>query len=229
MIKRKLTVSDLLLIIINLIPLFGVWFLGWDAKRIFVVYAMETVIVGIINVLKMSFVSLFVKKKDVWENNGGSSMQSGWLFVFFFMVHYGFFVFVQTQIFFKVCNFDGDHSLLFNYGKIPAILGDDGKLVLLIFILYYTVESLYSFFNTGNYKSISMGRLMFEPYIRIFSQQFIVIIGSIFLTFGAGKIFILIFVMVKVFFEIFLNYNRLLDLAERRQKMKAERTKNLPE
>ncbi len=229
MIKRKLSVGDLLLIIINLIPLYGVWYLGWDAKRIFVVYAMETVILGVINVLKMSFVTLFVQKKHIWENNGGSSMQSGWLFVLFFIFHYGFFVFIQTQIFFKVCNFGSDSSFLFNYAKIPAILGNDGKLVLLIFILYYTVESLYSFFNSGNYKTISMGRLMFEPYIRIFSQQIIVIIGSIFLTFGAAKIFILIFVLVKVFFELFLNYNRLLDLTERREKMKAERTKNFPE
>jgi hypothetical protein len=36
--------------------------LGWDAKRMFVVYAMETLIVGIINVLKMMVVTLFVNK-----------------------------------------------------------------------------------------------------------------------------------------------------------------------
>jgi Family of unknown function (DUF6498) len=220
MLKRRLTINDFLLIVINLIPLYGVWFLGWDAKRIFVVYAMETVIVGIINVLKMSFITLFVKKKDVWENNGGSSMQSGWLFVFFFIAHYGFFVFVQTQIFFKVCNFGKDDSLLFNYGKIPSILGDDGKLVLLIFIVYYAVQSFFNFFNKGIYKTISMGRLMFEPYIRIFTQQVIVILGSMFLTFGATKFFILIFVVVKIFFELFLNYERLLSIAEKRERMR---------
>jgi hypothetical protein len=223
MLKRRLTINDYLLIVINLIPLYGVWFLGWDAKRIFVVYAMETVIVGIINVLKMSFITLFVKKKDVWENNGGSSMQSGWLFVLFFIAHYGFFVFVQTQIFFKVCNFLPDRSLLFNYGKIPSILGDDGKLVLLIFILYYTLQSFFIFFNKGTYKNISMGRLMFEPYIRIFTQQVIVILGSMFLTFGAAKFFILIFVVVKIFFELFFNYERLLSIAEKRDRMKKER------
>jgi Family of unknown function (DUF6498) len=220
MIKRKLTIADYLLIVINLIPLYGVWFLGWDAKHIFVVYAMETVMTGIINVLKMSFITLFVKKKDVWQNNGGSSMQSGWFFILFFIAHYGFFVFVQTQIFFKVCNFLPDRSLLFNYSKIPAILGDDGKLVLLIFILYYTVQSFFSFFGSGTYKNISMGRLMFEPYIRIFTQQVIVILGSMFLTFGASKIFILVFTVVKIFFELFINYNRILAIAEKREKQK---------
>lgn len=64
---------------------------------------------------------------------------------------------------------------------------------------------------------------MFEPYLRIFVQQFVVIIGSFFLTFGAGKIFILVFVLVKIFFELFVNFNRLLAFAEKRQKMRAER------
>jgi hypothetical protein len=220
MIKRRLTIEDYLLIVINLIPLYGVWFLGWDAKHVFIVYAMETVIVGIINVLKMIFITLFVKKKDVWENNGGSSKQSGWLFIFFFIAHYGFFVFVQTQLFFKSSSIGKDDSLLFNYAKIPSILGNDGKIVLLIFILYYTAQTIFTFLGNGIYKTISMGRLMFEPYVRIFTQQFIVIIGGICLAFGAGKIFILVFVVVKIFFELFFNYTRILALAEKREKQK---------
>lgn len=78
MVKRKLTISDFLLIVVNLILLFGVWFEGWDATQLFIVYCLETVIIGIANVLKMACVTLFVKKKDVWENNGSSTMQSGW-------------------------------------------------------------------------------------------------------------------------------------------------------
>jgi Family of unknown function (DUF6498) len=226
MFKRKLTIPDYLLILVNLIPLYGVWFLGWDAKRMFVVYAMETVIVGIINVLKMMVVTLFVNKKHLWNTaDNRNSMQSGWFFIFFFIIHYGFFVFVQTQIFFKVCNFLPNGSLLFNYGKIPGILGDDGKLVLLIFIIYYTAQSFFTFIGKGDYKNISMGKLMFEPYIRIFSQQLIVILGSMFLAFGGSKIFILIFIAVKIFFEIIFNYQRLLDIGDKREKLKQERNK----
>lgn len=99
MFKRTLTISDFLLIVVNLIPLYGVWFEGWDAKQVFLVYCMETVIVGIINVIKMACVTIFVRSTDVWENGGSTTMQSGWLFIFFFIVHYGFFVFIQTQIF----------------------------------------------------------------------------------------------------------------------------------
>jgi hypothetical protein len=227
MIKRKLSVSDLLLIIVNLIPLYCVWFEGWNASEVFLVYCLETVIIGILNVLKMACVTLFVKKTDVWENGGGTSMQSGWFFILFFIMHYGFFVFIQTQLFFAVSGLIPEHSFLGSYSKLPTLLGSNGKLMLLIFIAYYSVQSFFDFFMTGNYKTISMGRLMFEPYIRIFVQQFVVILGSMFLHFGAGKIFILIFVVVKIFFELFINYSRMLALAEKRQRLKKDREQKI--
>jgi Family of unknown function (DUF6498) len=226
MFKRKFTASDYLLIIVNLIPLYGVWFEDWNASQVFLVYCLETVIIGIVNVLKMAFVTLFVRKRDVWENGGSTSMQSGWFFIFFFIIHYGFFVFVQTQIFFNVSRLVPDGSFFMNYSKIPGLLGDNGMLMLLIFIAYYTLQNVFDFLLPGVYKTISMGRLMFEPYMRIFVQQFVVILGSIFLSFGAGKVFILVFVLAKIFFELFVNFNRMLMIAEKRERNKNERNNN---
>jgi hypothetical protein len=223
MFKRKLTAGDWFLIIVNLIPLYGVWFEGWNASQVFLVYCLETVIIGIVNVFKMACVTIFVKSSDVWENGGRTSMQSGWFFIFFFIIHYGFFVFVQTQIFFAVSGLVPDGSLLANYSKIPALLGDEGKLLLYIFIAYYTVQTVFEFVLSGKYKTVSLSRQMFEPYMRIFVQQIVVILGSMFLTFGAGKIFILIFVIAKIFFELFVNFSRFLDISEKRQQLRNER------
>ncbi len=227
MFKRKLSVSDWLLILVNLIPLYCVWFEDWNASEVFLVYCLETVIVGIFNVLKMACVTIFVKSSDTWENGGSITKQSGWFFIFFFIVHYGFFVFVQTQIFFGVSGLVPDGSLFGSYSKIPELLGNNGKLMLLIFIVYYTLQNLFDFFLSGVYKTISLGRLMFEPYIRIFVQQIVVILGSMFLSFGAGKIFILVFVLVKIFFELFVNFNRFLAIAEKRQQLRNEREKKI--
>lgn len=218
MIKRRLTIEDYLLIVINLIPLYGVWFLGWDAKHVFIVYAMETVIVGIINIIKMAIVTIFVNSTHQWQRGDKNSMQSGWFFIFFFIIHYGFFVFVQTQLFFKSSSIGKDDSFIFNYTQIPSILGDDGKMVLLIFVLYYTAQSFFQFFTNGNYKNISMMRLMFEPYIRIFTQQIIVIIGGMCLAFGAGKIFILVFVIAKIYMELFVNYGRIMNIIDKKSR-----------
>ena len=223
MFKRKLTASDYLLIIVNLIPLYCVWFEGWNASQVFLVYCLETVIIGIVNVLKMACVTIFVRKKDDWQNADSSAKRSGWFFIIFFIAHYGFFVFVQTQIFFNVSGLIPGGSFLTSYSKIPELLGPEGKLLLLIFIVYYTLQNVFDFLLSGKYKTVSMGRLMFEPYMRIFVQQFVVILGSIFLSFGAGKIFILVFVIAKIFFELFVNFNRFLELAEKKQRMKNER------
>ena len=150
MFKRKLSFSDYLLIIVNLIPLYGVWFEGWNAAQVFLVYCLETVIIGIITILKMAFVTLFIQPKSEWQNQGGSSMQSGWFFILFFLVHYSFFVFIQTQIFFAVSGLVKGDSKLGYYTQVPALLGNNGKLLLMIFITYYIVQTVSDFFLNDN-------------------------------------------------------------------------------
>ena len=193
---------------------------------VFLVYCLETVIIGAVNILKMTYVTLFVRTTDVWENQGGTSFQSGWFFILFFILHYGFFVFVQTQLFFSVSGLVKGNSLFGKYAQVPALLGHDGKLLLLIFITYYTFQTLLDFFVSGQYKKISLARLMFQPYIRIVIQQLVVIIGSMFLSFGAGRVFILVLVVVKIFFEVFVNYERIGKLSERKNR---NSNMNLPE
>jgi Family of unknown function (DUF6498) len=53
-------------------------------------------------------------------------------------------------------------------------------------------------------------RLMFQPYGRIFIQQITVIIGSMFLSLGFGKGFILVFALVKLFFDLYVNFDNFL-------------------
>ena len=205
MFKHKLTISDFFLIAVNLVPVFGVWFEGWDARKVFIVYCMETVIIGLVTVLKMLGVTLFVQRRHEWNNNGSKSLQSGFFFIIFFIVHYGFFVFIQTQIFFSITDL-GKSAIGFHiYTRIPAILGDEGRLLMLIFIIYYTVQGLFGFFGSGDYKTISMNRLMFQPYIRIFVQQFIVILGGMLLAFGAYNAFIVVVALTRIAAELFLN------------------------
>ena len=226
MFKHKLTISDYLLILVNLIPIYGVWMEGWDPKMIFIVYCLESVIIGLVNVLKMAIVTIFFKSKDEWNNNGVIKMVSGFFFIGFFIVHYGFFIFVQTQIFFGITGMSKSDELLSSYSNLPALLGKEGKLLLAIFILYYTLQTFYSFFSTGQYKTTSLMKIMFEPYMRIFVQQFIVILGSFFLIAGAGKMFILVFAFVKIFSEVYVNFNRFLNIAERKHWNMEEKKKD---
>jgi hypothetical protein len=214
MLKRKLSPVDYLLIIVNLIPVYGVWFEGWDAAKVFLVYCMETVIAGLFTVIKLACVTLFVKPRDEWQAGKPAVMASGLFFIAFFIVHYGIFVFVQTQIFFGVSGLVKDGSVLGVYRQIPDALGHEGLLLLLIFIVYYTLQNLFDFFLSGEYKTISMLKLMFQPYSRIFVQQVVVIAGSMFLGFGVNQVFILILALVKIYFEVYVNFDRIIAKTE---------------
>ena len=85
--------------------------------------------------------------------------------------------------------------------------------MLAVFVLSYLWRDLISFLYKNDYKKVSMMRVMFQPYGRIFIQQFTVILGSMFLSFGLGKVFILVFALVKIFFEVWINYESFLDKA----------------
>ena len=79
------------------------------------------------------------------------------------------------------------------------------------FIVSYLLRSFLPFVINGEYKTISMARVMFQPYGRIFIQQFTVILGSMFLELGWGKGFILVFALAKIFFEIYVNLDHVID------------------
>src|SRR5690606_12701165 len=111
--------------------------------------------------------------------------------ILFFIIHYGIFVFIQTQIFFKLSQVIESNQFFVSYKTIFQALGDEGKLLLGIFALYYTIDFLFDFIGTGKYQNEEMSDLMFRPYGRIFVQQFVVILGGFFLLFKANSLFII--------------------------------------
>jgi len=214
MFKKTLTGSDYFLIAANLVPVAGVLIWDWSPKEVFMVYALETVIVGLFTLLKMGIVTA-VRKTDTWYNGPSRTQQSGLFFMLFFLVHYGMFVAIQTALFIQVSGIGKEYHLGF-FGFFlhwPQLFGQDAWYMLAGFFISYGFSMYWNFIRTRQYRTISMMVLMFQPYGRIFIQQVTVILGSIFLSFGAGKIFILIFAAVKIFFEVFVNYDGILNKA----------------
>jgi Family of unknown function (DUF6498) len=204
--NRNITQGDIFLIIANLVPVFGVWFLNWSAVEAFIVYALETLMIGVLTVLKMLIVTFF-KKKDTWHNQGKSTQVSGLFFIFFFIMHFGIFALVQSTIFAQTAGITppGKGMMHFFFHWYEYINKDIG-IMLMSLGVGHLARNFIPFVATGEYKTISMMNLMFQPYGRIFIQQFTVILGSMFLSFGLGKAFILIFVLAKIFFDVFVNF-----------------------
>jgi len=217
--KRKLTQGDWSLIIANLIPVIGVLFLNWSAKEVFLVYCLETIIIGCFTLLKMLITGLIVKK-DEWQTTGGSTTkQPFWFFMLFFLLHYGFFVAVQMGMFFAVSGIGHQYGITISnfFSKWPSMLTNDAYIMLGVFIVSYGFRLTTDFILSGDYKTSSLGYLMFQPYGRIFIQQVTVILGSMFLSFGAGKIFILLFALIKIFFEVFIDFDLLIKKAAKEE------------
>lgn len=223
MLRKKLTLADWTLIAANMVPVFGVWFLGWDAVEAFIVYALETMIVGILTVGKL-LVATFARGGDEWPANGTITRQSGFVFVFFFIFHFGLFALVQTTIFSQTAGITppGSHTLHF-FLKWYTYINEDIAYMLAAFVISYLVKSFIPYLLNNEYKTTSFMMIMFQPYGRIFIQQFTVILGSMFLTLGAGKIFILVFSVIKIAFELFFNYDNL--LAKTMEEIKNKSTK----
>lgn len=192
------------------------WYNQWDAPGVFIVYCLESVIAGLYNIIMM-FITTLVKKKDVWQNGSATAIVSGYGFIAFFVVHYGFFVWLQMGIFLGISgymNYSFGPSNVFDFfvhllQNIPLQL----QWLLLLFIVSYGLMVLKTFILTGIYKTASLGVLMFAPYARVFVQQFCVIIGGIFLQFGAGRYFILVFAVVKIFFDTILDYEKIISVS----------------
>lgn len=213
LLKRRLTYTDIFLILVNAVPVIGVWFDDWGAADVFIVYCLESVIAGLYNVLMM-LLTTWVKKKDVWTNGGSETIVSGYGFIIFFIIHYGFFIWIQMGLFLGISGYK-NHAFspedVFSFfihlrQNIPVQV----QWLLLLFIASNGLLVIKNFVLTGAYKTASLGTLMFAPYARIFVQQFCVIIGGFFLQFGAGKIFILVFFLVKAFFETILDYEKMI-------------------
>ena len=225
--KKNLTLSDILLIAINLIPVWGVWFRGWDPKQMFIVYCCETIIIGIINVLKLAIVATTKKPGAENPGAGGKAGMGGIFLILFFVVHYGFFVTVQLNIFLGVSGVATTGNSLLIIAHIPALLQPEAKLMLMIFLVGYTMQVVFEFLIKGEYKTTNLMRQMFEPYIRIFVQQFVVIIGSFFLMFGSGKMFVVVYAGFIILASL-INYKRLLRLAELKAKRQEDEGKIHP-
>jgi hypothetical protein len=221
MFKRKLTAPDWVMLTANLVPIAGVLFGDWSAEQVFLAYCLETIIIGIFTLVKLGIATAF-RKNDYWENNGKKTLVSGIFFMFFFIVHYGLFVGVQTSIFLSAAKI-GNNSVTGSANFFDLISSPDdfltrqGWIIVIIFSLCYAFEQLTYYIRDKEYMTKPMGEIMLEPYIRIFIQQFTVILGAMALSFGAGILFILIFAAAKTFFTVFLDFEGLKKYAASRQ------------
>jgi hypothetical protein len=184
--------SLIVLVIANLVPLFGVIAWGWSVAELLILYWSESAIIGFFNILKMALArgamtgSLSVRMPGAQASTHDTATASGMLAfklfaIPFFMFHYGVFMGVHL-IFLTVFLIESfTPGLLLAVGLGSAFL-----------FISHGISFLLNYIAGREYLKASPSSLMAAPYPRIVLMQFVIILGAFIrapiLIFIAGKI-----------------------------------------
>ena len=177
----------------NLIPFWGVLFLGWDAFHVVLLYWSENIAVGFYNVLKMAFAKVSTPVEQIRK-----------LFLIpFFAVHYGGFCaghgFFILMLFSKgesgfepihgeswPCFFVFVQMLLNVIRHAYSIMPEAMRYAMGALFVSHGISFVYNYLMKGEYARVKPDRLMGSPYARIVIMHLAVLFGA-FLTMALGS------------------------------------------
>ncbi|MEN8119272.1 MAG: DUF6498-containing protein [Bacteroidota bacterium] len=183
--------SEITLIAVNIFPIIGVIFFGWDISQVVILYVLETFLIGLFNILKMFFV------KD-----GGKPF-----LIPFFFFHYNGFILIQSVFVVLLLGGEINDSGLLTTKTIDNLFltFTNRDFIIAIFIIIFSHGSSFfrNFIKNREFERVKLGNLMFAPYKRIFVQQFMVIGGAmIVMLFHAPMGFLIILIILKTFLDL---------------------------
>lgn len=192
--------SVVVLVLMNLIPAYGVIFEGWSAFHVVFIYVAETIVIGLLNIFKMAFASTI----DSGSKPKSPIVLLGFKFfiITFFLIHYFIFVTVQYTFllaFFKAHDFIDLLDIPLSFWEIMSANNFEIGISVASIFGSHLYSFLYNYIGNKEYERIELPVLMFQPYTRIFIQQFVVIVGFILMTvFNTPTVFVLILVFLKI-------------------------------
>lgn len=192
------------LILANALSLLGVIFLKWDAFSIVVLYWVENIVIGVINVLKMIVCSpdeaaidwskfgspqKVAEIKQKLEGNEGA-VEKAKLFhhgvkffcVPFFVFHYGFFCLVHGVFVFALFGHDELGGGFGPFGPLGNLFSVFREQHLWWAVAALAASHLYSFFvnyiGHGEYRRTFVVWLMMQPYARVVVLHVAILFGG---------------------------------------------------
>jgi hypothetical protein len=196
--------SGILLVLVNLIPVIGVIFWGWNVYDIVILYWLENVAIGICNIPKILFaenrganlISVNTRNHHLYKifNYLSNIFLAG-----FFIVHFGGFSFVHG-FFIRIMMFDKSSFVINNdYSAVGAFF--------LALLISHGFSLIYNYIIQGEYKKYTSSQAMVKPYSRIFVIQLTIILGAYIVELSndsglVSKLLVLLFVFIKIMFDL---------------------------
>ncbi len=196
--KLRAYVTSAALITGNLVPLWGVFFGGWNVAVLFLLYWLENIVVGLFSILRMA---------TCWDPAQGRSenLRMKALTIPFFIFHYGAFTAwhgIMLYAFF--------HDLLKEAATspLPALgawtwlgwrPGGEFLLALVSLVASHTLSFILFFLVNGEFRKAKAPNEMLRPYVRIVLLHVTILVGAfpVALT-GQASWAVVLFVALKI-------------------------------
>jgi hypothetical protein len=192
---ERVTFPIVVLILANLMSVYGVFFLGWTVYSVVLFFWFENIVIGILNILKM----LFAEPTSILK------WFSKFLLIPFFVVHYGIFTLIHGII---VVGIFGGH---FADGGFDAIVmsafyavRDQGLFIPAIALfISHGFSFIWNYIYKGEYKAASLQMVMAGPYGRVIVLHATVILGGfLVMESKAPMVFMLMVVAIKIIMDV---------------------------
>ena len=186
-------------LLMNLVPVAGVLFQGWDAMVLLLFYWIETLVIGLFNVLKIGAIGLVAGRL-------GMAICAG--VIVFFLLHYGLFCSGHGAFLMLMMQFSGDmmrpDSALFSeFGAFSvawSLVSADASLWWSVVAMVALQAGAFVLFWLwpGTWRTANPFRQMFEPYGRIVVMHMTIMLATIpVLLFGAPVLAVLALAVLK--------------------------------
>ncbi|MEM1089372.1 MAG: DUF6498-containing protein [Pseudomonadota bacterium] len=192
---RAWPASAWLLVVVNLIPVVGVLVLDWEVLTVLVLFWLENVMVGVVNLIRMGWVSAPLAAKLF--NMG------------FFSVHYGGFALGHG---FAVTHFFGDGSTLdLAPQSLWTFVQDQGLVLAGVAIgVSHLVSFALNDLGSERFRAATFSSVMQEVYRRVIVLHVTILVGGFLVTaLGSPVWALLVLVALKTILDLNGHLNRL--------------------
>ncbi len=216
--------SLVLLVLVNLLPIAGVLFWGWDAFEIVVLYWFENVVIGVINVLKMLTATGKGEAKSILKDREdpgmpdylrnpavvtgpGSGLGARLSLTAFFIFHYGMFcfghgVFVFVLLSGQVGGFIQGGPFALARRELPGVLDSGGIWFALAIVASHLFSFFYNYLGKGEYRRTSLATQMGAPYGRVIVLHVAILFGAILIeALGSPVLLLILLIIGKIYLD----------------------------
>ena len=187
--------SVIILIISNLVPVFGVIFLDWEIFQVMMLFWAENVVIGGFNIVKMLL--------STAGNTGNRGKKIS--MVPFFFIHYGIFTMVHGGLVFAIFGgvLENDEILTGISDSYHSLITPALGWAVAALALSHAISFIFNYLGKGEFRKTTLDQLMVQPYARVIILHITILIGGfLVMFFGAPLIGLMFLIALKIYVDI---------------------------